>query len=419
MNRPKDRPNIQSSSAYSRDAAAAGIWPSTDRLIAESLVSDIADQATAADESGVLSTSVIELLRNAGYFGLPVPSQLDGGGASLLECAAIQRRLGRADPALAIAVNMHLFSVGMAVEHWMRNQDACGLLLSAIASQHRILASAFAEPGLGGALLRSHVKATRKGRGYLVEGIKSPCSLAAHCDLVCLQMQADPIEPEGLMMALIPSNLPGIRIERTWDSLGMRASGSDTLRIEQCFVPDELIFHRCEPGFDEDEVFAAGLIWFCVTTTATYLGVVNAAFDAALEELHSTVLPNDSSRRATLPSVQAALGESVSRTLALEASCAGVAERIDRRQCDARSLLPTAVAIKHVAVEICIRAVGDIAELIGGKSYARTGKLARLWRDVQAARFHPPNRLVARQLLGRWVLQLPLLFEVDERAPAN
>jgi alkylation response protein AidB-like acyl-CoA dehydrogenase len=70
--------------------------------------------------------------------------------------------------------------------------------------------------------------------------------------------------------------------------------------------------------------------------------------------------------------------------------------------------------MKHVAVDACIGAVEGAAELLGAKSYARTGKLARLWRDVQAARFHPPTRLAARQLLGRWALQLPFNFELDE-----
>jgi alkylation response protein AidB-like acyl-CoA dehydrogenase len=399
---------------YSLDEALAVIWPPTDQFMAEHLISDIADQAGDADESGVLSRSMIELLRHSGYFGLPVPSELGGGGASLVECAAIQRRLGWANPALAIAGNMHLFSVGMAVEHWLRRRDACGMLLSAIATQHRVLASAFAEPGLGGALLRSNVKATRTEGGYIVTGVKSPCSLVAYCDLVCLQMQADPVEPNGLMLALVPSGLPGMRIESTWDSLGMRASGSDTLLFDKCFVADELIFHRCAPGFDDDEVFAAGLVWFCVTTTATYLGLVKAALDATRDGLHSTP-PNFGAKRESSPSVQAAFGESLAGTLSLEAACATIADRIDRRQCDPRSLVPTAVAIKHAAIDACIRAVENSAELLGAKSYARRGKLARLWRDVQAARFHPPTRLAARQLLGKWALQLPFVFELDER----
>ncbi|MGA7732803.1 MAG: acyl-CoA dehydrogenase family protein [Chloroflexia bacterium] len=403
------------STLYSLDAALGTIWPSTHTLLPEDVLAEFADEAAAADEQGVLSRATIDRLRGTGYFGLPVPVEFQGGGAGLLECAAVQRRLAMADPALAIAVNMHLFSLGMAVEHWRRHHDSCGLLLEAIASQNRIVASAFAEPGLGGALLRSTAKARRTAGGYLVTGVKSPCSLAAYCDLVSFQMQADPAEPEGLMMAAIPARTQGVRVERTWDSLGMRASGSDTLLLEECFVPDELIFHRCEPGVDDDDVFAAGLVWFCVTTTATYLGLVKAAIDAACSDLRRSTLSHLGSARADLPSVQGQLGEFVAPTLALEAACAAVAERLDSRQHDPRSLVPTAIAIKHASIDACIRAVEGAAELVGGKSYARTGKLARLWRDVQAVRFHPPTRLATRQMLGKWTLKLPFSFELDER----
>lgn len=405
----------EAATPYSLDAASETIWPPTDKLLSEDLLASIADQAAEADERGVLATSTIDRLRDAGYFGLPVPVDLQGGGAGLLECAAVQRRLGMADPALAIAVNMHLFSLGMAVEHWLRHHDSCGLLLEAIASQRRSVASAFAEPGLGGSLLRSNAKARRTAGGYLVTGVKSPCSLAAYCDLISFQMQAEPSEPEGLMLAVIPSKAEGVRIERTWDSLGMRASGSDTVLLEECFVPNDLVFHRCEPGVTDDEVFAAGLVWFCITTTATYLGVVKAAVAAACSGLRGSGLSHLGSARAELPSVQGELGDLVAPALALEASCATVAERLDSRKHDPRSLVPLALAVKHAAVDACIRAVEGSAELIGGRSYARTGTLSRLWRDVQGVRFHPPTRLATRQILGKWTLELPFSFELDER----
>jgi alkylation response protein AidB-like acyl-CoA dehydrogenase len=413
--RSKGGPEVENS-PYFLDSAIATIWPKTEKHLADDVLSGIADEAPLADRQGILSTSTIDRLRTAGFFGLPVPTDLQGGGANLLECAAVQRRLGAADPGLAIAVNMHLFSLGMAVEHWQRRHDSCGLLLEMIASQRRIVASAFAEPELGGTLLRSTATARRSEGGYIVSGVKTPCSLAAHCDLVCFQMQAD--EPNGLMMALMPSNAPGIRVERTWDGLGMRASGSDTLVLDACFVPDQLIYHRAQPGSGDDEVFAAGLVWFCTTTTATYLGVAAAAVAEACAALKRSVIFHLGSTRSQLPSVQAQLGDLVSATLPIEAACAAIADRLGSRRHDPRSLVPMAVAIKHAAVTGCIRAVEDAAELVGGKAYARGSSLARLWRDVQAARFHPPTRLTSRQLLGKWALGIPFSFELDE-APSG
>lgn len=404
----------RSAVSYAVDAAETALWPDTEELLGQNVLREIAGAAGLADDEGAIATASLDRLRDARYFGLPVPTSLRGLGASLLECAAVQRRLAAADPGLAIAANMHLFSLGMAVEHWLRHHDTCGLLLEAIADQQRIVASAFAEPGLGGSILRSNTKARRTDQGYLATGVKSPCSLAEVCDLMCLQMVIEPAEPRGLVMAIIPARAPGIVVERTWNTLGMRGSGSETVRLAECFVPDSLIFHRCNPGFDDDEVFAAGLIWFCVTTTATYLGLVKAAMGAASDGLRRARLEHLGCSRADLPTLQTQLGELVSSTLAIEAACVGVAERLDRRLGDPRALLPAALALKHAAIEACVRFVDGAAELVGGSAYARTSALARLLRDVEAIRFHPPTRPISRQILGRWALGLPFTFELDE-----
>jgi alkylation response protein AidB-like acyl-CoA dehydrogenase len=403
-----------------RLGARLPLWPSTDHLLPADVFDEIAAEAEAADTTGRISDGALDRLRGVGYFGLPVPVGYGGSGAGLLECAAVQRRLAMADPALAVAANMHLFSLGLAVEHSLRRNDACVLLLEAIATQSRIVASAFAEPGLGGTILRSTSRARRTDGGYVVSGTKTPCSLAAQCDLVCFQMEADPPEPEGLMIALLPATTEGVRVEPTWDALGMRASGSDTLLLENCFVPDELVFHRTRPGHDADPVFAAGMVWFCLLTTATYLGVVQAALDAVGEALRSSRVTYLDAARADLPTIQGLLGDRVAEILALDAACTGLARAVDLREGEAGELVPAAVAIKHVAVAACIAAVEDSAELVGGRSYARAGTLARLWRDVQAIRFHPPTRPASRQLLGRWALGQPFVYELSEQpAPEN
>jgi alkylation response protein AidB-like acyl-CoA dehydrogenase len=387
------------------------IWPSTGKLLADEILVDIARKAAEADERGALSAETVARLRDAGYFGLPIPNQLNGGGASLLECAALQRRLAMADPALAIGVNMHLFAVGMAREHWQLRRDSCGLVLEAIATQKLIVAAAFAEPGLGSTLARANAKARRTQGGYVVQGVKSPCSLAAQCDLVCFQMEADPPEADGLMTAIIPAKTPGIHVEQTWDALGMRGSGSDTLRFEECFVPDQLVFHRSgQSCHDQDEILAAGLVWFCVTATATYLGVLRAAVDFACEQLHASGPSASGTTRAQLASVQSEVGKVMSAEHTLAAACAGIADRLHLGNHKPSHLAPFAFAIKDVGVDACVRGVESLAELVGGATYARTGTLARLWRDVQAAHFHSPARAATRQFLGQQALGLPVSF---------
>ncbi|MFE8945380.1 acyl-CoA dehydrogenase family protein [Streptomyces sp. NPDC007856] len=390
-------------------------WPDTEHLLPERVTAQLAALAEENDASGRLADRSIELLRENGYFGAPVPKDFEGGGASVTECCALQRRIGAADPALAIAVNMHLFSVGVVVEHWRRERDESWLLLEAIASQNRIVASAFAEPGLNGSLTRSNTTARRVGDNWITNGVKVPCSLAERSDLLCLQMVDEAGGPESLLVALVVNGSPGVDVERTWNTLGMRASESDTVRFTDCEIPDDMVFHRSEPGSLGDEVFAAGLGWFCATATACYLGVVAGAVDQARTALARSRISHLDAARAELPSFQSALGDIVSSVLPLEAATAGLARQLDEHRTDPRSLVPAMLALKDQAAQTAVRAVEQAAELVGVASYSATGPASRLVRDVQAARFHPPTRFATRQLLGRWALGLPWSFELAER----
>ncbi|MBR8740608.1 acyl-CoA dehydrogenase family protein [Nocardiopsis sp. MG754419] len=401
--------------AYTYESARTSAWPDTSHLLSPDDVAEIATYAEENDRTGRLADRSIDILREARYFGLPVPREFEGRGASIAECCAVQRRIGEADPALAIATTMHLFSVGVVVEHRDRHHDESWMLLEAIAAQQRIVSNAFAEPGLAGALTRSNCVARRSGANWILDGLKTPCSLAERSDLVCLQMMDERGGTDALMVALLATRSPGITTERTWNTLGMRATESDTLRFDGCAFPDDLVFHRTEPGSQSDEVFAAGIGWFCVASTASYLGVVSAAIEESRAALRASRITHLGASRAQLPSFQAALGDLMSLVMPMEWACAGLARRLGEKDGDPRALIPSLLALKQQTAGLATTAVQMASELVGVGSYAATGKVARLLRDAQAARYHPPTRWATRQLLGRWALGLPFGFELDEK----
>ncbi len=392
------------------------LWPSAEGLVAGSVFDAVAAGAAEGDRTGRVPDASLEAVRSSDYLGLPVPKEFEGAGATALECCAVQRRLGAADPALAVALNMHLFSVGVMVAHWRRERDTSWLLLEAIATQQRLVASAFAEPGLGGSFLRSGCVARPVEGGWRVSGRKSPCSLVERADVVCFQAEEPEAGPDSLLVAVIPAHEEGMTVERTWDALGMRASESDTLVLEDAFVPDDLVFHRCAPGYDHDEVFATGVNWFCATTVATYLGLANAALAAVTRRLSGSRVEYLGATRAELPSFQGAVGEAVAKLVAAEAGCVTLAAVVDDPAVDPRGLMPLALALKQSASDLLVAVVAELIELPGAAAYAGPSDLGRLWRDAQAARFHPPTRAATRQILGRAALGLPYTVELLEPA---
>ena len=390
-------------------------WPDVSAELPADALAEIADLAEQADRDGKPAQRSLDLLRKLNWPGLPVPEKFHGGGANLLTCCALQRALGAADPGLAVAVNMHLFSVGLMVEHWRRRTDTSWLLMEAIATQNRLLASAFAEPNLGGSTTRSTLLAEPVDGGWTVSGRKRPCSLAAEADLVCLQVQTE-ADPSTVLVALLPTTAPGLRVVEDWDTMGMRGSASNTLVLEDCFIPKELVFYEAPAGSEDDDVFAAGVIWFALTSTACYLGVAQAALAHTAAMMGKLRIAHLGQSRAELPSYQAALGDHVADLLTLEAACADVARRMDAGAAP-EQLVATALAVKQQAVRVVPAAVGAFAEACGGASYARTLPLERLWRDAQAIRFHPPTPAATRQYLARRALGLPSSLDLDEAAP--
>jgi alkylation response protein AidB-like acyl-CoA dehydrogenase len=348
-----------------------------------------------------------------------VPKKFGGLGATLSECCATQRRLGAADPGLAIAGTMHLGSVGVWAEHYSRQPDMTWVFMEAVATKGLIVASAVAEPSLGGSVTRSTLRAKRVDNGWEVSGRKTPLSFASYADLISLQMQSEATAdvPSEVLVALVPRDMPGISTKLTWDTMGMRGSGSDTLMLNECVILDPLIVYRGPPGAAESDDIVSGIIWFCLVLTATYFGVAESALRATRGLLNGMRIEHLAANRAQLPTFQNAIGEQVASLLTLELACAGLAARFEART-SPQQLLAPALALKQHAIRVIPEILSRLSEACGGAAYGRSSPLERLWRDAQAIRFHPPTPAHVAQYLGRRALGQAATLDLDESSPA-
>ncbi len=329
----------------------------------------------------------------------------------MLACCSIQARLAQADAGLALGMNMHLFSVGVILEQWRGKKDLSWALLEAVATQKRLIASAFAEPGLGGSILRSTCRAKRVSGGYVVSGIKTPCSIVGRSDLICLQMVSTEPREDNLLVALIPTNSEGLTVLRTWSAMGMAHSESDTLKMENVFIPDDLVFYKTRAGQDNDPVFVWSLCWFAVTAVASYLGIAGKALQMTAAHLAQAHYSGGKRSRASYPEFQTSLGAVVDRYLLLANACKNVARAMDERQDPPQAVLASALSLRSSAVDVA-RSMTDLSELCGGMSYGQQSPLAALWKDAQAILYHPPTRLVCHQMLGRIALGKAMFYEL-------
>jgi alkylation response protein AidB-like acyl-CoA dehydrogenase len=378
--------------------------------IAKSLRDDFDGRAAEHDRDGSFPHENYEELREAGYLRGPVPQELGGLGADLIETARAQRALGYGDASTALAVNMHLFQVGAAAEGWY-GSGANEPPLRKIAEEGMVMGSTGAEAIVAGEW-STPTKAVLDGDEYVITGRKYFASQAPATQM--LRVNAEDSETGEILVVGVPMSAPGVEIVETWDTLGMRATGSHDIVLEDVRVPATAVAARLPASAPAwDPKFANAIKWFLPLMTGVYVGIADRAREEALAALGSG--RNSSFRDDAL--TEALIGQLQTAHFRAEAAhefgIAGVADADN--PVDA---MVAAITLKDAAIAAAVETVALANQLVGGKSFFKKSVLERLTRDVQASAYHPPSAPVSSQMIGRRALSLREASAAVEAAEA-
>jgi alkylation response protein AidB-like acyl-CoA dehydrogenase len=213
------------------------LYPRTDRearvlALAESFRPAFRARAAEEDRTGRFPFENVAELRAAGYQALPVPERFGGGGASLPEVVLGQYALGGADGSTALTMNMHLMTVGIAGESHPWPEPVYERLCREVVTEGALLNSAAAEPELGSPASggRPATVARAVEGGWRITGHKTFVSGSPVLTyFIVLATFDDGSDPPRVGNFLVRHDAPGLRIEDTWDVLGMRATASNDL----------------------------------------------------------------------------------------------------------------------------------------------------------------------------------------------
>jgi alkylation response protein AidB-like acyl-CoA dehydrogenase len=247
------------------------------------LAADFATRSAAHDRDASHPTENYDRLRQEGFLHLTIPRDLGGSGFNFLSHTIAYEALGRGCPSTALAFNMHASVVMPILESPEVTIEAKQLLADLVARQGKMIGGNFSETGhtslIGERPLT--VKARPVDGGYHITGRKMFASMIEAADyVVVLVYPEDATAPTAGMLAMIPPGAKGRRVIANWDTLGMRATRSDSLILEDCWVPDEAVLYR---SGDIRPFRNAGANWFWGSYTAVYLGLAGAAYDELRE----------------------------------------------------------------------------------------------------------------------------------------
>ncbi len=370
---------------------------SDERLVAgidlSGVVAQLAAAAPAADATAFFPHEGIRAVHEAGLLTLTVAARYGGRDLSLGDLARLAAALGRGDPSVALVSLMTMFAHRQQAlaDLW---PDALYRRVLAEGERRPVLLNAArGEPELGsparGGLPRT--RARRTARGWSISGTKRFVTGCEGLSYFLVWASTDEA-PQRVGTFVVPGGAPGIRIVKSWHSLGLRASGSHDVVFDEVEVGgDEVIGLTPADIAGQDNRAQAALT---LVVTALYLGVAEAARDAFLAFAEQRVPAN--------------LGYPIARTerfisLAGEIDLlVGGAHQMILGALDHPKPEPdTLLRARLLAGRQVKQAVQLAVSALGNPGLSRDTGLERHFRDVQSVLVHAPQEDTVLALLGR------------------
>lgn len=375
--------------------------------LAEGLARGFATEAAAQDRDGRFPLEHYTRLHESGYLRLALPPAVGGGGATLFQMVLAQEHLSQAGAALGVGVAMLLNVIGRALEPDGWPAPLVETVFRRIALDGGLANLVVSEPALG-SISRGgvpHTTATRVEGGWCLNGRKIfvTAAPALRYLVTLVRLPPDDAAPEGYVAeAVVEAPAAGLRIEPTWgDSLSQRTGGSDDVWFEGVFVPDERVVGRRALGSGAKPTPLSG--WW-LTLVAVYLGVGQAALDAAADYARQRVPSVLGTPLAELPHIQQWIGEmqalvSGARALLYDAARA-FTDFPEQKTANAVRLDATKYAVTNAVCRVT-----DLGlRVAGGFGLTRQLTLERHFRDARGGLFQPPQDDLALRQIGRFVL---------------
>jgi alkylation response protein AidB-like acyl-CoA dehydrogenase len=368
----------------------------------ESILSELRAHAEESDASGQFYVPHRETLANAGLLGLVIPEAYGGLGGGLRDLAAATFAMGTACPSTALAYFFHCSTssrglLGLdAIEEGKFSEDEIPTVkafaenvLHRMGTKKQLLgnfASETAKSSQSSVFIST--EAEKVDGGWKLNGVKSfGCNTGVgDAYLVAAKLKGYDTA-EGLAMFFVPREAEGVKERPQWDALGMRATASHGIILEDVFIPDEEALAIPGAFVKFMQGSRGSLMGNQPAISAIYLGAAKAAYDYALEKTMGQKFQDTGKPIASSPFHQELIGK---MTVEMETARLWLKQQIDLET------IEPPIASKTEVVQHWRMAKGTISEsafevaqlalkMTGTSGTANSGVIARMLRDIAMA----------------------------------
>jgi butyryl-CoA dehydrogenase/short/branched chain acyl-CoA dehydrogenase len=348
------------------------------------------------DEKAVFDHSLIDQFFQLGLMGIEIPEQYGGAGGKFFDAIVAVEECSRADASAGVIVDVQNTLVANALLRWA-NEDQKKRYLPKLTAD-TVGAYALSEAGSGSDAFALQTKAELKGADFVLNGRKLWITNSKEAGLFILFATVDASKGyKGITAFLIEKNFPGFTVGKKEDKLGIRASSTCELILEDCRVPKENVLGELGKGYKiAIETLNEGRIGI----GAQMLGVARGAWECA----------------AKYAQERAQFGKPIAEFQAIQFQIAQMATEIEA----ARLMVYNAARMKDAGVnfvkeaamaklftsQVAERVTSLAIEIYGGYGFTKDYPVEKYWRDSKIGKIYEGTSnmqlaTIAKLLMGK------------------
>jgi alkylation response protein AidB-like acyl-CoA dehydrogenase len=345
------------------------------RQFAEEKVRPLAKEM---DEKGVFDHGLVEQFFQLGIMGIEIPEQYGGAGGKFFDAILTVEELSRCDASAGVVVDVQNTLVNNALLRWSNPEQKKRYLPRMVANL--VGAYALSEAGSGSDAFALQTRAELKGSDYVLNGRKLWITNGKEAGLFILFATLDPAAGyKGITAFIVEKEFPGFTVGKKEDKLGIRASSTCELILEDCRVPRENVLGEVGKGYKiAIETLNEGRIGI----GAQMLGVARGAWEYA----------------AKYAQERKQFGKPISEFQGIQFQIAQMATEIEAarlmvynaaRMKDAGTpFVKEAAMAKLFASQVAERVTSLAVEIYGGYGFTKDYPVEKYWRDSKIGKIY-------------------------------
>ena len=355
----------------------------------------IQPHVAAMDEAMKIRQDVLDGCFEMGLMSIEIPEQFGGAGSTFFNSILAIEALATVDASVSVCVDVQNTLVINAILRWGTDAQKEKYLVRMARDQ--IGAYALSESSSGSDAFALKCRAEKKGDHYVLNGGKLWITNAGEASVYVLMATVDPSAGyKGITAFLVERDFEGFTVGKKEDKLGIRASSTCELVLENCIVPEENVLGPVGKGY---KVAIETLNEGRIGIGAQMVGIAQGAYDHAMAYVQER-----KQFGKTLAEFQGVQFQLADMATEIEASRLLVYNAARLKEAGAPFLTQAAMA-KLYSSEVAERVASQCVNLFGGVGFTREYPAEKYYRDAKIGQIYEGTSNLQRQTIAKQMLR--------------